>query len=185
MRRTLLSLIPALTLVWAAAAVAQTPPGPLGAGAPELKPLALEAGTWDADITFPPAAEGGAPTHAKGVQVNTLRSNGMWMLNEFSVDGTPYEGTGLWGWDSATRSYVGTWGDNNENRLRLDRGAWDEATQTLTWTSEMVQADGQHIPLRFTETFRGDLRIFDMTALHPKTGAPIPLVHIEFHRRKV
>ena len=183
MRRLLLALVPCLTLI-CAVAEAQTPSGPISGSAPELKPLVMEAGTWDADITFPAQKPGAEPTRAKGVQVNSLRSNGMWMLNEFSVDGTPYQGTGLWGWDSATKSYVGTWGDNNENRMRMDKGVWDEATQTMTWTSEMVQADGQHIPLRFTEAFKGDTRVFDMNAVHPRTGALIPLVHIEFHRRK-
>ena len=156
---------------------------PSAGAASELRPLRMEAGTWDADITFPAQEPGGKSSSAKGVQVNTLRSNGMWMLNEFSVDGTPYQGTGLWGWDGASKSYVGSWGDNNENRMRLDKGVWDESVQTMTWSSETIQSDGSRAPLSFTETFRGDVREFDMVLVGPKSGKRYPLVHMVFRRR--
>jgi hypothetical protein len=150
---------------------------------PDLTPLAAEAGVWDAEVTFP--GRGGQPDqHARGVQTNRLRSNGMWMLNEFSVDGTPYQGTGVWGWDSATRSYVGVWVDNNEHRVRHDKGVWNAAARRMDWTSEMVQADGKTIPLKFTETWETtERRRFHMVAVSPMTGEEIPLVEIVFTRR--
>lgn len=150
----------------------------------ELAVLAMEEGTWDADITFPARKAGDPDGKAKGVQVNRLRSDGMWMLNEFSVDGTPYQGTGLWGYDPKSGEYIGVWADNNEFRIRNDRGRYDAATKIMHWKAEMVQADGQVIPLQFTEEFQGPTRVFHMDAIAPKTGKVIPLVHIVFTKRK-
>lgn len=149
---------------------------------PNLRPLALEVGVWDADITFPSGKEGVPPTKAKGVQVNTLHSNGMWMLNAFHVEGTPYEGTGFWGWDASSQSYKGVWGDNNEHRIRQDTGVWDEANQTMNWTSTLVQA-GKAFPLRFKEVFKGDTRTFDMVVINGK-GEEQSLVSMVFTKRK-
>jgi len=150
---------------------------------PELQVLKLEEGVWDADITFPPAKPDDPPGKAKGVQVNTLKSDGRWMQNEFQVDGTPYQGTGLWGWDPIQGKYIGIWVDNNDHRIRHDTGTFDPATATMTWTAEMVQADGSVAPLRFTEQFKGDTRIFDMVAIGPKSGKEFPLLTIVFTRR--
>ncbi|HYC05755.1 MAG TPA: DUF1579 family protein [Azospirillaceae bacterium] len=156
----------------------------LPATAPELKVIAREAGIWDADITFPSRAPAKPDGKAKGVQVNELRSNGMWITNDFRIEGMPYQGMGVWGYDPKQGKYIGTWVDNNEHRIRQDVGTWDESTRTMTWTAEMIQADGQRIPLRFTEAYETDeRRVFHMDGVHPKTGALVPLVHMVFTRR--
>ena len=143
--------------------------------------IALEAGTWDAAITFPPQQEGGAPTTARGVQVNEVRSGGMWMLNRFSVDGTPYQGTGIWGFDRTTGRYSGIWTDNNDAQIRMDDGRWDAATNTMTWSADMPQADGRHMRLLATAAYQGDRRTFRMVALTRR--GEVPLVDIVFTRR--
>jgi hypothetical protein len=155
-----------------------------GAAAPAFDPrdvLALEAGTWDAAITFPSQEPGTPARTARGVQVNELRSGGMWMLNRFQVEGTPYEGTGLWGADRTTGRFSGVWVDNNDAQIRADDGRWDPATQTLTWTADMVQPDGRHVRLLTTETFRGDTREFRSVSLTRR--GEVPLVEIVFTRR--
>lgn len=143
--------------------------------------MAMEAGTWDAAITFPSQEEGVPARTARGVQVNELRSGGMWMLNRFSVDGTPYEGTGVWGADRTTGRFSGIWADNNDAQIRMDDGRWDPATQTMTWSADMVQPDGRHMRLLTTETFRGNQRDFRVTALTRR--GEVPLVEIVFTRR--
>ena len=142
--------------------------------------LEAQAGTWDADITFP--NEEPAKRKAKGVQVNRLRSGGMWIVNEFSVDGTPYEGTGIWGFDRATGRYSGMWVDNNDQKMRLDDGRWDPAIRTMTWSADVAQPDGRHARYLFTEEFKADTRLFNMVALTRK--GEVPLVSITFTRRK-
>lgn len=143
--------------------------------------LAMEAGTWDADITFPSREAGKPDEKAHGVQVNELRSGGMWMLNRFSVDDTPYEGTGVWGYDRATDRYSGIWVDNNDQQIRFDDGLWDPQAKTITWTANQADPKGRYMRLLTVETFAGDTRTFESVALTRK--GEVPLVRIKFTRR--
>jgi hypothetical protein len=103
------------------------------------------------------------------------------MLNEFGVDGTPYEGTGIWGFDRTTGRFSGIWTDNNDQQIRLDDGRWDPATKTLTWTAKMVQPGGGWMVTVATEKFMGDKRSFEMVALS-RTGS-VPTVRMMFTKR--
>lgn len=143
--------------------------------------LAMEAGTWDADITFPSNEAGKPDNKAKGVQVNRLRSGGKWIINEFSVEGTPYEGTGVWGFDRTKGRFSGIWVDNNDRQIRLDDGRWDAASKTMTWSANMAQPDGAWMRMLFTEKFEGKVRRFDMVALTRR--GEVPLVRIIFTKR--
>ena len=172
----------------AAALAAATVPAGAQTASPSLtadaakEVIAMEAGTWDADITFPSNDPAKPDGKAKGVQVNRLRSGGLWMLNEFAVTGTPYEGTGVWGFDRTTGRFSGIWTDNNDQQIRLDDGRWDPITKTLTWTARMVQPGGGWMVTVATEKFMGDKRSFDMDALSRK-GA-VPLVRMMFTKRR-
>src|SRR6476661_3530503 len=169
----------ALALCLSAGVVqAQVPANP----GDEMIPMRLEAGIWDATITFPNAPEG-QPRTGTGVQDNTLRSNGNWLINEFHIEGMPYSGTGLWGWDSATKRYVGVWGDTNEHRMRQDIGFWNAETQTMVWHADLVRADGMVTPMKMVSKYDGDKRTFDIFAVGYKTGAETLLVHMDFTRR--
>jgi hypothetical protein len=143
--------------------------------------IALEAGTWDAVITTPARTAAGTPSTATGVQVNELRSGGLWMLNRMSVNGGAYEGTGIWGFDSKTGRYSGSWVDKGTGRIRSDRGSWDPGSRTMTWTSEVERADGEKIQLRATSTFAGNTRTYRSYAA-TDTGE-IPLSIVVFTRR--
>ena len=165
----------------AACAQAPAPSEPAAARPDPRAILAMEAGTWDAAITFPSQQEGVAAQTARGVQVNELRSGGMWMLNRFSVEGTPYEGTGIWGADRTTGRFSGVWTDNNDAQIRADDGRWDAETRTMTWTADMAQPDGRHVRLLITETFNGETRTFRTVALTRR--GEVPLVEILFTRR--
>lgn len=169
----------AVGLALASAAHAQAPANP----GDELIPMKLEAGVWDATIRFPGATPDAPPTIATGVQDNTLRSNGNWLINEFQIEGMPYSGTGLWGWDAATKRYVGVWGDTNEHRMRNDIGFWNSETQTMVWHADLVRADGMVTPMKMVSVYKGDERTFDIYAIGYKTGAETLLVHMDFKRR--
>ena len=150
---------------------------------PELAVLKAEEGTWDAAITFPSRDPAKPDAHAKGVQINTLRSDGKWMLNQFSVEGTPYSGTGVWGYDPTTGGYHGIWADNNAFTIRHDTGTWDAATHTMTWVGDQVQADGTHFKIDLVETFSGTTRTFKASGVSPKTGQVIVFQTIIFSKR--
>ena len=143
--------------------------------------IALEAGTWDAVITTPSRTPGRMPSTATGVQVNELRSGGLWMLNRMSVNGGAYEGTGIWGFDSKTGRYSGSWVDNDTGRIRSDQGIWDPGSRTMTWTSEVERADGKKIQLRATSTFDGNRRTYRSYAA--TEAGEIPLSVVVFTRR--
>ncbi|MDP9422225.1 MAG: DUF1579 domain-containing protein [Pseudomonadota bacterium] len=164
----------------AAQAVPPSPPVPVTAETADTI-LAMEAGTWDADITFPSNEAGKPDSKAKGVQVNRLRSGGKWIINEFSVEGSPYEGTGVWGYDRTKGRFSGIWVDNNDRQIRLDDGRWDAATKTMTWSANMAQPDGAWMRLLFTEKFEGNIRRFDMVALTRR--GEVPLVRMVFTKR--
>lgn len=146
--------------------------------------LAMEEGTWDADIEFPPAAPGGAPTRATGVQTNTFVTGRRWIRNDFAVDAR-YGGHGVWGYDPVKGKYVGIWVDSNQDYIRSDEGSYDAASRTMTWWSQLRQP-APHPPAtyRMTEEFRGDVRILTMTAIGAKSGKEIPLGTITFRRRR-
>lgn len=167
----------AAAAAWTLAATAFAQEAPKG-----LQVMAMEAGVWDADITFPSNDPAKPDQKAKGVQDNELRSEGRWIINKFQVDGTPYQGTGVWGYDRSTGRYSGVWVDNNDQTIRADDGRWDEATKTMTWSANMIMADGRQQRLLFTEEFKGDTRLFNMVALTRK--GEVPLVRMVFTKRK-
>lgn len=148
-------------------------------------PLKMEAGTWDADITF---YEGGkASGKAKGVQVNTLLVNGHWIVNDFTVPGEglrpPYQGHGVWGYDPVARTYVNTWVDTNDLATRTDYGYWDAPNQTMVWSTKQSNGEGLFVDYRAKEEFRGNTRIFTFYQLGMASGSPHLLVKIVFTKR--
>jgi hypothetical protein len=143
--------------------------------------IALEAGIWDALILTPSRAAGGKPSTATGVQVNELRSGGLWMLNRMSVSGGAYEGTGIWGFDPKTGRYSGYWVDSGTARIRMDDGRWNPDTMTMTWTSLVQQADGKTRKLRATSTFSGNRRTYRSFAV--TNSGEVPLNTVIFTRR--
>ena len=122
--------------------------------------IRLEAGTWDAVIVAEPRTAGGKQARATGVQINEVRSGGLWMLNRMSVNGGAYEGTGIWGYDPMTGRFPGVWVDNGTGAIRMDEGAWDARTNTMTWTSRTERADGKVMRMRATSTFVGNTRLY-------------------------
>ncbi len=171
-------MLGALTIAIPPASVAVAQEAPARKG---LEVMAMEAGTWDADITFPSNDPAKPDQKAKGVQVNRLKSGGMWIINEFSVDGTPYEGTGVWGYDRTTGRYSGIWVDNNDQQIRMDDGRWDPEKKTLIWSANIADPEGRYQRLLFTEKFEGSIRRFDMVALTRK--GEVPLVRMVFTKR--
>lgn len=148
-------------------------------------PLQMEAGTWDAEVTFFTADTPSG--HARGVQTNRLLANGHRIVNEFRIpagDGRPpYEGIGVWGYDTVAKAYVGTWNDTNDLSVRIDHGYWHAAKRTMVWSSKVNDGAGHFVDYRITEEFRGDERVFTFYQLGIVEPDPHPLVKIVFTRR--
>jgi hypothetical protein len=149
----------------------------------ELDVLKLEEGVWDAAIELPPTTPDGAPTRATGVETNTFVTGNGWIKNDFAVD-AKYGGHGTWGFDAEKGKYVGIWVDSNQGYIRTDEGTFDDATQTITWWSELRQPKPYPaVKYRMTETFDGDTRVLTMTAVNAKSGKELALGKIVFTRR--
>ena len=149
------------------------------------KPLQMEVGTWDGDITFYKDDKPG--DKAKGVQVNTLLANGHWAVNVFKVPASgkfpAYEGHGVWGYDPVAKTYVDTWVDTNDQTVRTDYGYWSEADSTMIWSSKQSDGQGHFVDYRMTEEFKGDMRIFTVFQLGMAKPNPHPLLKIVFTKR--
>ena len=186
MPRTLLQTSIAICLIVGlpASSVAETAPA---AAIPDATyaPLRMEEGIWDADITF---YEADKPSgHATGVQRNTFLTNRHWIVNEFKIAANgkfpPYEGHGVWGYDTVAKTYVDTWVDTNDLAVRTDYGFWNEAEQTMVWSAKQNDGQGHFVDYRATEEFKGDTRIFTFMQLGMAKANPHPLVKIVFTKR--
>ena len=148
-------------------------------------PLAMEEGTWDADVTFYEDDKPGA--RAAGVQVNRFLGNRHWMINEFRIPAhgklPPYEGHGVWGYDVVAKTYVNTWVDTNDLAVRTDYGYWHEPEKTMVWSSKQNDGQGHFVDYRITEEFKGDTRVFTFYQLGLAKPNPHPLVKIVFTKR--
>jgi hypothetical protein len=183
--KILLSLASAVYAVTALAAVATA------ADAPKLPdetwaPLKMEAGVWDAAITFYDSDKESG--HGTGVQTNTLLANGHWIVNDFNIPATDkfpvYQGHGVWGFDPVAKTYVDTWVDTNDLAVRTDYGYWDAASSTMSWSSKQPDGAGHFIDYRMLEEFKGDTRILTFYQLGLLKPNPHTLIRIVFTRRK-
>ena len=93
--------------------------------------LEADVGTWDGEMEVRPGP-GAAPQHSRGVM--TQRMIGGWLVSDF-VNETGFEGRGIYGWDSARGTYVGTWIDSMRGSLVVGTGTREG--ETLTYRFEM------------------------------------------------
>ena len=149
-------------------------------------PLAMEEGTWDADVTFYDADK--PASRAAGVQINTLLKNRHWIINEFRIPATEttpaYEGHGVWGYDPVAKTYVNTWVDTNDLAVRTDYGFWYEPESTMVWSSKQNDGNGHFVDYRITEEFKGNVRVVTLYQLGLAKPNPHPLVKIVFTKRR-
>lgn len=148
-------------------------------------PMALEEGTWDADVTF--YSDDKPSGHDTGVQVNSLFSNGHWITNDFRIAASEkfpaYQGHGVWGYDPVAKTYVDTWVDTNDLSVRTDYGYWQADKQTMTWSSKQNDGNGHFVDYRMIEEFKGDNRILTFYQLGLANAAQHLLIKIDFKRR--
>jgi hypothetical protein len=153
---------------------------------PEIySPIAMEEGTWDADITF---YEGDKPSDkATGIQVNALLANGHWITNDFRIPANgkypPYQGHGVWGYDPTAKTYVNTWVDTNDLSVRTDYGYWQAKESTMVWSTKQNDGNGHFIDYRSVEEFKGETRIFTVYQLGIVKPIQHTLIKIIFTRR--
>jgi hypothetical protein len=171
-----LRLAPALTLLFAAGALAQAPPVP----GPEHEILKRDVGVWDVvvEMLFP----GAPPMTMSGVETNTLVA-GRWLVSEFRAEmmGQAFEGRGITGWDPGKKVYTGVWVDSMGTSLNLAEASHDPGTNTLTGWIEMADPSGGKGRAK-TETSwpAADTRLFKV---FPPDGASDPFMKMTYTKR--
>jgi hypothetical protein len=117
---------------------------------PMQKMIAMADGNWKADMTFW-MAPGAPPMTNTGSCTNKMIMGGRYQETRFTstMDGQPFEGTGLLGYDNVRKVFVTTWIDNMGTGIMYLEGPWDEATRSITFTGNATDAvAGKALPVR-------------------------------------
>jgi hypothetical protein len=177
---------------WAAAQEKKKEAAPApGQEAPVVKPgpehevLKKDAGAWDATVeaTMEPGAK---PSVSKGVEVNTLIGDGLWLIQDFKGEfmGAPFQGHGVLGYDASKKKYVGTWVDSMSMGLNAIEGTYDPKTRTLSTTMEGPCPDGTVMKMRATNEWKdSDTRVSTMYSSAGPGGAESVMMKITYKRR--
>lgn len=105
-------------------------PGGMPQPTAEHKELMQGVGSWEGTLTsYIP----GQPESTIPAQDEVVGVGGFWTHSRFSCVymGQPYIGTGLLGYNPATKSYVGTWVDSMSSHLAIMKGEKDAKTNAL------------------------------------------------------
>lgn len=114
------------------------------------KMIAMADGDWKTDMTYW-MAPGAPPMTTTGSCTNKMIMGGRYQESRFtsSMDGQPFEGTGILGYDNVRKVFVSTWIDNMGTGIVYLEGKWDDATRSITFTGTVTDAmAGKAMPMR-------------------------------------
>lgn len=146
----------------------------------EMEVLRQRVGTWDALMKM------GGDMEAKGVEVNRLACNGLWLISDFkcTMFGQSFEGHGISGYDPAKKKYTGVWVDSMQTYVMPTEGTYDAATKTLTYTAEGPDMSGKVQKLKMITKFESaDRHVFTM-ATPGANGKDQVMFTITYTRKK-
>jgi len=96
--------------------------------------LAKFTGTWDGRIVE--FSNPTKPDTTKAVEVVGMTLNGLYQTTSFTgrVQGMPFEGRSITGYDNAKKLFVNSWIDNMSSGIISMTGTYDEKTKTLNFS---------------------------------------------------
>lgn len=95
------------------------------------KRLMEDEGTWTGTMKMKiPGVD--EPQEFPIKEVNKAMAGGLWMLSSF--DAGPFKGHGQFGYDTATKKYIGTWVDNSTTYLSVMEGEYDKEKHEMVMT---------------------------------------------------
>jgi hypothetical protein len=114
------------------------------------KMMAKSVGDWTGDISMwmQPGAE---PMKSTGQLKNEMILGGRYLrgTNTGNFMGQSFEGIGVTAYDNAKKQFINTWIDNMGTGIMTLTGTWDAATNSITFTGNMVDpASGKDVPVR-------------------------------------
>ena len=97
------------------------------------KALAAQVGTWVA-VARMYVSSTKPPLVSHGTEVNTLVAGGLWLRTELKATlmGSPFEGHGLFGYDTLAKAHVGSWVDSSGTWMAVTRGSCERDCQVQT-----------------------------------------------------
>lgn len=110
---------------------------------PEHKVLQHLVGKWNTKVTsYCPTAD--KPEVSEGTSEFKSILGGRFVAQHFqaTVQGEPFEGMGVCGYDNAQKKYTGAWIDNMGTGIMHTKGEWDQAAKTMTEIGKFVSPMG-------------------------------------------
>lgn len=146
---------------------------------PEHEKLKELEGTWDAVMDF-------SGQKSKATAVYKSICGGMWMQSDFQggVEGIPFQGHGLDGYDQNRKKYVGVWVDSLTSAPMNFEGDYEAGSKLLVMTGESLGKDGKPQKFKNTTEFKdNDHFTFRMYMVQPDGKEQLSFT-IEYSRRK-
>jgi hypothetical protein len=100
--------------------------------------MAQIVGEWDTHVKYwmDPSAP---PGESRGTMVSKPIFDGRFIQSDYSgdMDGMPFQGQALWGYNNVSKKFEGTWVDNMSTGVMFTEGTCDRAGKvfTSTWTA--------------------------------------------------
>jgi len=104
------------------------------------KALANSEGEWETETTVW-MAPNTPPMTSKGTCVNKMIMGGRYLESKHTSTfmNMPFEGLGTYAYDNAKKVFITSWIDNMGTGIMHLEGAWDDASQSVTFTGNMVE----------------------------------------------
>ncbi len=153
--------------------------------APQHSLLKRDVGVWDATIQIAAGADGAMGVY-NGTETNTLVAGGRWLLTDFKsrLEGEPFEGHAVFGYDREKKKYVRVWVDNTQTFFWPSEGEYDPSTDSLTLWMESTALEGEAARWRTVTVWKdADTRVFTMYVPGPESIEAAGMT-IHYTRRK-
>jgi hypothetical protein len=148
--------------------------------------LARSNGTWTAETTMW-MSEGSEPSKSTATCVNEMIMGGRYQRSSFSgdMDGMPFEGMSITGYDNAKKVYTSTWIDNWGTGIMKMEGTWDDAAKSINFTGKAMCLNGIETDVK--EVFKvidDNTEVMEMYGPDLQTGKMYKNMEIKFTRNK-
>lgn len=144
--------------------------------------LKKDAGVWDCAVKMYLGGPTAEPTEFKGVERTRMVSGGLHVVTAFEcpMGERTFEGHGVYGYDSSSKKYVGTWVDNfTANPIRSE-GVYDAEADTMTVTATVTDEGGNEMTQRQVTTYNADgTKTFTIHLVTEAAGQEIALKLME------
>jgi hypothetical protein len=124
----------------------------------EIDLFEKDIGTWDGELEVVPQP-GADPQRSTGVMVNRI-VGGRWLVCDFKNATTGFEGHGIYGWDAAKQSYVGTWVDPMRSSLVIATGTFEAEARRMTYRYELKHGERTFTLRDVAEFPEADVQLF-------------------------